>query len=542
MMDRLFSLLGVDFRQWKALTASAVRLDLRAGSTLMGRSRGDSGSGLRSLIWLLVFYLFTSLFFAVLAAIHEDAFLTASIHLSFVAFMIGAAVLVEFNSIVISPDDFAILGYRPISSRTFFFARLANILYYTLLLALGLGIIPALVHAFAGGFRPLLGLASLLACFWAAAVTTLCVVLIYAAILRYVNPGRLRRALSYLQLILTLLIYGGYGVLPRMADWADIRSWTLTKTIWVLLYPISWPASYLDLARGRMGLSEILPALASLAALAGLLILASRKLSLGYSERLAALDSHTEAAAKPRRRPLLFRRDEGRAIALLIRSQFRYDQRFRLSVLGILPLTLFYLFLSLSDGPMSDPFIDPGKHMRESVLIYLAVLLFPMMLTSNLTRSDSFSASWIYHATPADKARMVRSMKNFVMAYFVAPYLLLISFVFAWYFASWLHVCLHMMAVAALAHVALQLAVWVEPILPFSEPIRKGRRAFRLLIAFALLPAALILLLPALFGLAYASPSRALLLIGVLSGLSWLVERLLGSRVRRRVGAMQFLG
>ena len=50
--------------------------------------------------------------------------------------------------------------------------------------------------------------------------------------------------------------------------------------------------------------------------------------------------------APARARPpgaLLFTRDEARAVALLVRSQFRNDIKFRMGVLTILPLTLVYL-------------------------------------------------------------------------------------------------------------------------------------------------------------------------------------------------------
>ena len=55
---------------------------------------------------------------------------------------------------MISPDDYHILGYRPISSRTYFFVKLTNVLIYILGLATLMGFLPALMYAFTLGFNP----------------------------------------------------------------------------------------------------------------------------------------------------------------------------------------------------------------------------------------------------------------------------------------------------------------------------------------------------------------------------------------------------
>ena len=41
-----------------------------------------------------------------------------------------ALLLVEFNAVVLSPDDYGVLGHRPVNSRTYFAARLAAVVAY----------------------------------------------------------------------------------------------------------------------------------------------------------------------------------------------------------------------------------------------------------------------------------------------------------------------------------------------------------------------------------------------------------------------------
>ncbi len=543
MLKRWMQVLGVDYDQWRSLVVVSIKVDFRVSG---GAAFGNRGSKSRhgALFSLLIFYLITGIFFAALALFNKDVFLTGTIFLTYAIVMIGALVLIEYHAIVISPDDYAILGYQPVSSRTYFAAKLANALFYTSLLTTALGLPAIGAYLFTLGFRPLLGIAAAAATYLSTITTTLAMVVLYAGVVRHVHPKRLNRALSYLQLVLSFLIYGGYVFIPEFVNKEALAGMRLSKSPWLMLHPATWFASYLELATGRWGMAQVLPALASLVALGLLLRYASGRLSLEYSERLAALSStseeHKATRAAPRRAALFFKRDEGRAVALLIRAQFKHDQKFRLAVLGILPLTLFYLFLSLRDGPFPDPFVHPSLDFGRAGLLYLAILLFPVMLKTTLVNSDSYQAAWIFFATPADKARLVLSMKDFVMVYFVAPYILFVGAIFIYFFQNLLHVFLHLIVLFLLAHILLQLAVLVHPDLPFSQPVRKGERSSRLMFVVVLAPIAAMGLLPVLFILVYPRPFVFAASLVAFALLTAFLEKTVGARVQRVTQRLQF--
>jgi hypothetical protein len=545
MLRYLLEWFGVDYDQWRALVRISLKIDFRvaAGSSMFGQRRQ---SGYRVLLPLLIFYLVTGAFFAAMVLFNKDVFFTGTVFLTYSMFMIGALVLIEYHSVVISPDDYAILGYQPLSSRTYFAVKLTNALFYTALLTTALALFPIVAYFFTLGFNPALGLAAVLAVYLSTGATTLGMIILYAGVVRYVHPKRLNRALSYLQLTLSLLIYGGYAVLPEMIDKESLASMSLHKTFALFLHPATWFASYLDLAAGRWGAAELLPAIASLALLVLLVRQAAGKLSLDYSERLAALTSATEGrrttSAPSTRRSIFFKRYEGRAVALLIRCQFKYDQKFRLGVLGILPLTIFYLFLGLRDGPFPDPFVNPELEFGRAGLLYLAIMLFPIMLKTTLVSSDSYQASWIFYATPADKERLVLSMKDFVMVYFVLPYLLFIGAIFTYFFKNAMHVFLHLIVLLVLAHILLQVAVLMSPDLPFSQPVRKGERSGRILIAVLIAPLITMLLLPALFAWAYPRPNVFAAMLAGLMAITLLLEKAVAVRVHRVSRRLQFQG
>jgi len=549
MIRRLFNHLEIDYAQWRALSLASLKLDFRVGGMRGVLGHDDRGRPSGQLISVVIFYVFTGIFLAGFAIMNKNVFLTSTLLSAYIMFMIGSIVLVEYNSVVVSPDDYEILGYRPISSRTFFMARLTNVFFYVGVMTAAMALLPIGAYFFTLGFRPLLGLAALAAFFTAGFSVALFMIVLYAAMLSYVHPNRLRRVLSYIQLGTSFVIFGSYALMPRIVGNDRLTAGLIPEDKpWLLLLPPAWYASYLRLAIGEIRVTTWAPALASLVVVGVLLVYAVGNLSLDYSRRLGALRARTEETGS-RRESLrtrsigfFFSAEEPRAVALLIRSQFRYDQKFRLSVLGILPLTVFYLFMALSSGPIPDPFLAGIKGFGNSVLVYLAVLLFPLMLQTNLRNSDHFQASWIFFASPMQRDRLVLAAKNFVVVYFLLPYLLLIGILFCYFYAALWHAGVQLLVLALVAHIVLQIAVFVSPEVPFSRPVKKGERSARMILIMMIMPIVSLGLLSGIFLLVYPSRLLTAVLLVVLVVLTFLMERLLTVRIKRRLGALQYQG
>jgi hypothetical protein len=546
MLKILMQLLGVDYEQWRALTRTAIKLDSRNASLGQPTGTGEAKSTAGQLFVRLWVYVFVGGVLGVLVAINKDVFFTGTILITYTMAMAAMLVLIDFGAIVISPDDFAILGYQPVSSQTYFISRLTNVLVYSTLLSLALGIIPAAVFFFTLGFNPLLGIAALLAILFGGITASLFLVFIYAGILRVIHPNKLRRAVSYIQLVMSFLLFGGYMFLPRMIEAKNIRTMTLAKEAWLFLLPPTWFASYLDLARGYWRLTEIVPALLSLVVLGALFVRARGKLALDYADRLSSAMAVSEGPKKNSksisRRSWLFRKGESRAVSLLVRNQFKYDQKFRLAVLGILPLTVIYLFMGLRKGPMADPFVSHGTGLGDYWLLYFAVLMFPIMLNATLVNSDAYQASWIYYATPADRSRLVLASKNFIFAFFVVPYLAVLAVLFFYFWGNPWHVIVQLGVLMLLSHLFMQVAVLFNPVLPFSMPTRKAQRSASLIVAMIFVPIAAMGLLFIFTSLLYPNPPLLAGAVICLAAVSYLLEFILKMRVQRRTAAMEYQG
>lgn len=538
-MRRLFDALGVDYDHWKALTTTALRIDFRAsrlGAASFGHAQARA-AGL--LIGQFVFYSFMGAAIAAGVWFTRDLFLAGLIVLSYVMFMVATAALLDHNAAIASPDDHAILGFRPVTSRTYFAARLVNALVYTTAMTAVFSYIPIVAYFVRHGAA--VGMAITMAIYAASLLTALTMIVSYAWLVRTVGPNRLRRVLSYVQFLLSFVVYGGFFALSRVFQVGVIGQLSLPKSMWMLLLPPAWFASYPEIAAGRISALDIALAGASVLALVGVTLRLGGKLSLEYADRLAAI---TTAAPSPSRkrtaRPaLVFTRSEARAVALLIRSQFRNDMKFRLGVLAIVPLTIVYLLMALEDGGIRDPF-EAGEIDQGLSMVTMAVFMFPTMLKMNLARSDAYRASWIFFATPIDRASAIRSSKNILVATFLLPYLVLVGVVLAFFSTNIWHLVVHLVVVALMSHLVLQAATFLEPEMPFSKPMVKSGSS-RVFVLIAVVSGSAVLF-PYLAQLMYRSTATTIGGIATLVLVSLMVDRFTRLRVEAQAAGLEFEG
>jgi len=531
---------GVDSVQFKALVRAALKLDLRIGQSTTEGSSTKRGGG--RLLRLLLAYVLSGVWVAFFVAPAETIFGAALVHLTALALIIGATVILEFNSIVLSTDDLAILGHHPVSSTTLFFARFAHTLVYTEALGLGFSVIPLLTLCF---YSELLGTASALV-FLAAiscivAGATLAAVTFYALLLRIVRAHQMRMILTTAQLLLSLLIYSALLVVRQRPSIEALEGAELARMSSLFLLPSSWFAAWVDVAvRGPT--AEGLAAIAlSLVTLVAAVLFASRVLAPSYVRHLGLLRSDRGNAGAPRGAgSFLFRRREARAVGLLVPSQFRHDFRFRLGVLGILPLTLLYLVVAFEEGPLPDPFVHPVPS-QGTILLYLAVLVSPSLLVPSFVYSDAFAASWLYYVTPSDRRALINAMRNFLITGFMLPYLGFVAGVFYYSYGSLWHALAHAVLLGLCAGLFLFVAMWLNPGLPFAAPIQRGRFSLRTFVPFALAPFIALGILPFLIQLAALSPVKTVQWVVLLLLCNVLIGRILARKIAAQQEHPQYL-
>jgi hypothetical protein len=266
--------------------------------------------------------------------------------------------------------------------------------------------------------------------------------------------------------------------------------------------------------------------------------LAAGRLSLDYARRVGEMVAVSEPVARRRGMRLPgFARDEARAVALLVRAQFRFDQRFRMGVLGILPLTIFYLLIGMRSGALQDPFVPGAQSGGPGV--FMAVVFIPMTLHAALSVSESWRAAWIFFATPVSHARIVVAAKNFVAVYFLGAYVVVLTAIWGFFFERVWHAAIHALMAGMLAHLLLQLNVIVKPALPFAAEPRKAERSANL---FGVLMVGSIVagVMPWLLRFVYRSTPLTVGMLLLMIAMTAAVEYALRLRVNEAIAELEF--
>jgi hypothetical protein len=463
----LFARAGVDYDQWKAVTRTLLRSDFRPPGTQSTKSYS-----LQTLSGLLLMAFVYGLFgagAALVTFVNPDVLHTGTLTLIYLAMLLTTALLTQHGATIVSTTDYAILAPRPVSSPTFFAVRLTNVLFHATVLTTLMGWPAMLAQTFAHGVNISRGLAAAAALYGFAMASTAVVVASYSTVLRFVGPVRVQRLLGYLQITMGMLAYFAVIFMMQVIRESSLASATMPRGMWLLFVPPAWFASYLEIASG-IGTPDVwLRAALSIGFLVAVFAWLRGPLAADYGDRLGQLAAVTSAPSTmpSTRRALLFTRDEARAVALLVRAQFRYDMRVRLGILSIIPLTLLYMYIGARDGGTVDPFVRAPSSRQFDLMSY-AVLLFPSILVQQLAGSHAYRAAWIYFATPADRAALVVATKNVVVMFFLVPYGIFLVAALSWRFGHLGHALMHTGFLAMLGLLVLQSAVLVSPRLPFA--------------------------------------------------------------------------
>ena len=539
-MRSFFDAIGVDHAQWWALTRALIKRDFRGRGASMGRAGGKGTTGGRALVSQIIIYSLIGGLLAAALVVAKDLFFAGTLLCTYVMFMTGTAVMLDHSAALTAADDYAVLGYRPISSRTYFVVRLTNVLVYTLLLTTLVSYLPVILLFVRRG--ALDGIAGLLAMYGSSITIAFLLLVSYGTLQRLVGANLLKQVLSVVQLLMSFMVYGGYLLVSRIASQTFLQDFALPRTWLVALAPPAWFASYFDLVHGDIRLITVVPAALTVVALAAMVRALGGSLASGFSGQLGEVS--VAAASRPAARTAdrqrsagwIFRAGEGRAMALLIRSQFRNDQKFRLGVLTILPLTALYVFQGISRT--GDGSGTPGG---QFMLVGFAIMMFPAMLKMQLTRSDSYKASWVFFAAPVSRARLIRAAKDVVVTMFLLPYLVAVAAVMAYATGDALHAIAHVLVLGLVSHLVLQTTILLDPELPFAKPFDKGggpSRMMALMLFIGLANVALTVATPWLYSSWLMTAATAIVVIA----LSVMVELITKARIEEQARKLEFVG
>src|SRR4051812_35503816 len=297
MIDRLAGALGIDGPQWRALVRTYLRMDFRRGG---GPARKDGAPRNRSqLVGIAIVGVFGGGAFALIAAATADVLVSASLLTTYAAATTMMMLLVDFTGVVLAPEDYTILAPRPVGSRTYFAARLAAVGAYVGVLSVATSVVPVVVYAWRRGV--LAGGAALTAVLLCDLCTTVLVISAYVTLLRWVHPSKLKRAMSYAQLLGATAFYLVYYLATVGFRHALLDRLGFQSAPWLWIVPSTWFAALVRVAAGGAPASAWIAAAAALTLTALCVPLAAGRLSLDYARRVGEMTAVAEPASRRRR-------------------------------------------------------------------------------------------------------------------------------------------------------------------------------------------------------------------------------------------------
>jgi ABC-2 type transport system permease protein len=432
---RLFKMplqwLGVDYPQFEILMRIKLTMDFRSSPSGFQTSTRKK----RTFTYQLFTYSLLGLLFGAAAFSIGDLVLSLTIFFSIVMVSLTMTLLSEFTSVLFDQRDNYILLPRPISHRTLLMLRLVHIQFYigfiALALSLAAGVFMAVKYQ---GIATIIFFLAVGLSIW---ITLLFTTFIYLLISKAVNGERFKDFVSYTQIVIAVLIFGAYQLLPRLMDSHILTNVSMSFSWWTYLLPPAWLAALVKLSL-LPDLTTPLLVLSCLAILvpAGGAFFLVRFLSKGFGDILA--DGSTESATPQKTGTLKTRfadkinnlfciSDIEKAGWNLAVATTRRDRKFKQAVYPYFGIMIVFAIVILKPD-LTDLAVSLHEKGQFSKYLFIVIVGFSgNAAIMQLPYTDSPEAAWIYRALPLKEYGhvMTGALKAIFSRYYIPVYLLL---------------------------------------------------------------------------------------------------------------------
>ncbi|MBN1698146.1 MAG: hypothetical protein JW881_11580 [Spirochaetales bacterium] len=457
-----------------------------------------------SIITLLLMYGFSGMMCGTVCSRTADLYTAAFISSTFFMVLIANFILLEFPTLITGPQDFIFYSTKPVSSTTYFLSKIGLLFLFNILFFIAFSV-PFGAVLFVNGMFGVDETGLFLSIFESGIVISLIIVNIYGLVLKKIRLSIIRAAAGIVNMILFFLIYGGYFMMASFIR--NISFISIPLLPWFILLPNTWGPALYKLSSGP---AAVFSFILSIAVIPLFFTLSRTIISTRYAERLSEL-SHVPAVKKESAKayPLWFwkKSPEGAAATFMIRHSFKYDAQFRMGILVIIPVTILYFIIVIfvNSATLVNPFsLRDISEFVETILLYVAIGFFPFYIKTALLYSIHAKASWILFTSPYDRVSLVVTLRNFVLIYFIIPYLLVFMTTYMLFTGLVWEIIKHFLIVFLLAFVQTDIFMLFFAELPFTRLPQRGRNMLSILFRLMF---SLILPFPMIVFVAFFYPS-----------------------------------
>ncbi len=231
----------VDFEKLKIIAETKLIMDRRRVRVTMKKQTKKEPNN--QLLMTLIVYSIMGLFIGALVLSLKEIIITMTIIHTYILFMMAMTLITDFSSVLLDTTDNQIILPRPVTSKTFFVARLVHILVYLLQFTIALAIFP-LIFIFIG-YGILVGLAAFITILLTVMFAVFITYLLYGFILRVSSEEKIKDIISGFQIVMTIIFAVGFQIVPRLLNIENLKV-TMPIYWYTYLLPPMWMANALQ--------------------------------------------------------------------------------------------------------------------------------------------------------------------------------------------------------------------------------------------------------------------------------------------------------
>ncbi len=442
-LNPLWRVLGADPVALRAIVDVKLTMDNRRSYASIGRY-GQSKTGEKNNQFLIVlgiyafFGLFTGL--SMLAIPPKEAlFIPLTVTFGYLMVFCAMTLLSDFSSLILDSADNQIILPRPVSGRTLLLSRIVHIAGYLFSITLALSLVGLLVITYR--FGPLSGIMFLIMSLLSSILMVFLTNVFYLLLMQFTSEERLREVINYFQIVMAIVFYGSYQLVPRLMD-RDTMTQAVEWKNWFYFVPPMWMAGAVDMViQPAFDWPHVLlTVLAIMLPFAGLWVM-NRVLGPVFNARLAGLEQDSAPAVtqtRPEQASSIMQRLshlltnnplERAAFGFTWRVTAR-DRKFKLKTYPQLGFGLAYI-IAMSVGGFGSFGKSGGFYLFA--LYYTG--LFVMTAQYQLSASDDFKAAWVYGSAPISRpGEILSGAMKALIAKLMVPFYVLVAIYIAWRF------------------------------------------------------------------------------------------------------------
>jgi len=426
ILRRPIEWIDVDFPQFEILLKTKLTMDFRSSPSTFQ----TSGRQKQSFFTQFFFYAVYGLLMAAITYTLKDIFLSLSVFFSVLMVLLTMILISEFTTVLFDHRDNHILLPRPIDNRTLLLSRLVHIQFYIGYIAIAISIGPAIVIAIK--FNLLAVLIFLLAVGLSTWLILISTTFIYLLISRVVDKERFKDLITYMQIILGILLFAGYQIIPRVMDTNVLNNVVMPVQWWTYLFPPAWLAALVRISL----ITQVTPGLVILSflgvafSLSGAVFLI-KFMSKGFENILGEGSSESVKTAIPAGliksrsnfiRNLFCISDTEKAGWDLALATTKRDRKFKQSVYPYFGFMIVLIIIILKPDlkNLSGSFHEINGFSKFFLLTIIGYS--GSIAVAQLPFTDTPEAAWIYNVLPIrGKAHVLSGAVKAILFKFLIP-------------------------------------------------------------------------------------------------------------------------